>query len=80
VTEYAAGLHIRAALVHMKIGTTDIGVRDLDESVRRLLDLRVRHVLYTDIPRSVIDKCSHDFPHVIFVREIRVAVNRRRKT
>ena len=61
VTEHAARLHIRAALVHMKIGTADIGVRDLDESVRRLLDLRVRHVLYADIPRSVVDKCFHGF-------------------
>ena len=50
VTEHAARLQVGAALVHVKIGPTDVGVRDLDQDVGRLLDLRVRHVLYTEHP------------------------------
>jgi hypothetical protein len=58
-------LDIRAAFVHVKIGTTDIRRSDFHEHIGRFLNSGIRHLGDPDIPRSVIHERFHNsFPPV----------------
>jgi len=60
VPEHTALRKVGPALVHVQVGAADVGARDPHHHVGRLLDLRIRHVPYGHVARSVVDDCSHD--------------------
>jgi len=46
-------------LIEVKVGSTDVGRRHLDDGVRRLFDLRIRDGIHAHIPFAVPGDCLH---------------------
>jgi hypothetical protein len=59
MAEYPTGLHVGSSLVHVEVGTTNIGGPDFNDHIGGTFDGRVRHVFYSDVPRPAIYNCFH---------------------
>ena len=53
--------HVRAPLIHMEVGATNVRGAELDDDVCPLLDLRVRNFVDGHLFRAVVHKCFHRF-------------------
>jgi len=56
MAENFLGLDVRTAFRHLQIGASDVGRGDFHQYVHRMLDLRVRYFLHTDISEPVAHK------------------------
>jgi hypothetical protein len=60
VAEDVSGVHEGTEhLIEMQVGSTDVGRRHLDDGVRRLFDLRIRHGVHPHVPFAVPGHCLH---------------------
>ena len=60
VAEDVSGVHEGTEhLIEMKVGSTDVGRRHLDDGVRRLFDLRIRDGIHAHVPFAVPGDCLH---------------------
>jgi hypothetical protein len=59
VAEDSAFLHVGPAFVHVQVGATDVGARDLHQHIGGPFDFRVRDFFHADIPWSIVNQCFH---------------------
>src|SRR5665811_969752 len=59
VAEHSAFLHVGPAFVHVQVGATDVGARDLHQHIGGPFDFRVRDFSHADIPWSIVNQCFH---------------------
>jgi hypothetical protein len=62
VAEGPPGLEARPALVHVQVGSADVGGGDADENVVRVFDPGVRHIGDGDVLRTLVHDCLHGDP------------------
>src|ERR1039457_5548611 len=59
VSEDSAFLHVGPAFVHVQIGATDVGARDLHQHIGGPFDFRVRDIFDDYVARTFINECFH---------------------
>ncbi|MNO84125.1 hypothetical protein D3C76_754560 [compost metagenome] len=65
MTEHAPGLERCAPLVHVKVGSADVGSGYAHQRVCRFLDPCIRDIVDGDVARAVINDCFHaELPEV----------------
>src|SRR5664280_1474030 len=66
VAEDSAFLHVGPALVHVQVGATDVGARDLHQRIGGPFDFRVRDIFDDYVARTFINECFHEDSSLIF--------------
>ena len=59
MADHLAGFELGAPLVHVKIGSADVGAGNPDQNVGRPFDFRIGNVLDPDVAGSPVNQCFH---------------------